>query len=88
VDAERRGGTRRRTLKGACVVFNNGWGAIACVVRNVSETGALLQVASTIGIPTEFALVFDDGGSTQQCMVRWRSQTSLGVRFKAPGGVP
>ena len=47
---------RRRIYKAGTIVFNRG-GGLSCVVKNLSESGALLEVASTIGIPDEIALV-------------------------------
>ena len=78
---ERRTATRRRTLKGGKIVFNNGWGSIRCIVKTMSETGARLQVESVLEIPNVFTLMFDDGGRARECIVRWREPASLGVEF-------
>jgi len=39
--------------------------AVPCAVRNLSETGAGLQVQTTTGIPSEFYLVMSDGLPSQ-----------------------
>lgn len=77
---ERRTALRRRTLKGARIVVNNGYSTFDCIVRNLSETGALLKLASTLGIPDNFDLVFDDGRRFA-CTVMRRSSEELGVAF-------
>ena len=77
---EHRRAPRQRTLKGARIVFNNGFSTFTCTVRNLSETGAQLRVAGVVGIPERFQLAFDDGRSFE-CAVAWRRETEIGVRF-------
>lgn len=68
---------RYRVLKAATISF--GGGAISCTIRNLSETGASLEVAWPIGIPETFALEMEGGG--RQCRVIWRREKRIGVRF-------
>ena len=77
---EKRNSDRRRMLKHATIMF--GWAAgISCVVRNLSSTGACLQVESHSGIPDTFDLVFDHDKSRRACEVIWRKKLLLGVSF-------
>jgi hypothetical protein len=46
---EHRTAPRRRLLKAGRISF--GGGTIDCTVRNLSETGAALEVSSPVGIP-------------------------------------
>ena len=46
---------RKRQLKAGTIGFNGG-GGIDSIVKNLSGTGALLQVESVIGIPDQFTL--------------------------------
>ena len=78
---ERRRAVRRRTLKGAHIVFNGGHASVSCTVRNFSDEGARLCVDGVVGIPTEFTILFD-GGSRRECVVKWRDPTTIGVEFK------
>jgi hypothetical protein len=82
-DEQRQAG-RRRTLKGARIVFNRGRSVINCVVRNLSSTGALLRVDSPVGIPDEFVLTLDDGPSSV-CHVARRTGNEIGVEFVREG---
>jgi hypothetical protein len=77
---DRRRSTRRKLLKSASIVFNNGASVIACVVRNTSEHGARLEVESSLGVPEAFTLRFGDGHAVD-CAVVWRGQRTIGVIF-------
>jgi hypothetical protein len=73
---------RHRQLKGALIVFNNGRSTINGVLRNLSDTGALIQVPSTIGVPEVFELRIS-GAERRLCRVVRRSDTEIGVSFVA-----
>jgi hypothetical protein len=81
-DTENRNIQRRKTLKGARIVFNGGRSTIDATVRNVSAKGAKLQVTSVVGIPDTFDLMLD-GHSRQPCRVVWRTLKELGVEFRS-----
>ena len=76
---ERRDKTRHRVLKAGTIEF--GGGAIDCTVRNVSATGAALDVTSPVGIPQHFTLVVPADGTHHPCHVVWRKEKRIGVRF-------
>jgi hypothetical protein len=77
---EQRTAQRRRTLKSALIAFNDEHSTVSCTVRNLSEGGAQLQVASVIGIPDAFILHLADKRMAP-CTVVWRKATELGVSF-------
>ena len=77
---ERRTELRRRKLKAGTISFNRA-STITCTVRNVSNTGASLEVASPMGIPDDFTLVIESEQSHRQCHVRWRAANRIGVVF-------
>ncbi|MHB1103785.1 MAG: PilZ domain-containing protein [Devosia sp.] len=78
--AEQRAADRRRVLKGARIVFNNGGSTINCTVRNLSAAGALIRVETVVGIPDAFVLVVADGTRQMSEVVR-RSGNDIGIRF-------
>jgi hypothetical protein len=78
---ERRKNPRNRTYKAAEISFAGRNTAIDCVVKNVSDGGAGLDVASPIGIPDEFDLVMTGDHTTRHCWVVWRKAKKIGVRF-------
>ena len=49
----------------------------------MSPAGACLEVSSQVGIPNDFVLVVGYDRFTQTCHVVWRSDTRLGVEFRA-----
>lgn len=87
--SDKRSDQRHRTLKGGLIVFNDGHSTISCTIRNLSESGAQLKVASVVGIPDSFVLKLNEGG-TAAAIVAWRKADVLGVKFaeadeKKPG---
>ena len=79
MEDDRRTAPRRRILKSAKISF--GGGAIDCTVRNLSDTGAALDVISPVGIPDQFTLVIDSDNINSPCRVVWRKPHRIGVRF-------
>lgn len=76
---EKRGTPRHRVLKAGTVEFGNG--GIDCRVRNLSDSGAALEVASPVGIPESVNLVIAADGLSRRCRVVWRKEKSIGVMF-------
>jgi hypothetical protein len=72
--------SRLRTLKGGSIQIG-ATRAIDCIIRNMSETGALLTVESPIGIPDDFTLLIKPELRKRPCQVAWRSADRIGVRF-------
>jgi hypothetical protein len=77
---EHRAAPRQRVLKGGRIVINDGFSTFQCAVRNLSDTGARVKVASIVGIPDSFELAMDDGRKFA-CTVVWKTATELGVKF-------
>lgn len=77
---ERRKVQRRKTLKAGLISFNRA-GGVDCRVRNLSLSGACLEVVSQMGIPDDFVLVVDVDHMRAPCHVVWRTANRLGVAF-------
>ncbi len=56
---EKRTTSRHRVLKSAFIVISEKAPKLECTVRNISESGAALQVSTTIGIPQHFDVIVD-----------------------------
>jgi len=76
---EHRAAPRYRVLKAGTIEF--GGGAIDCTVRNLSDSGAALDVASPVGIPERFTLVLPTDDAQKLCQVIWRREKRIGVVF-------
>ena len=77
---ERRIAPRRNTFIQATIAM--GFTTMPCIVRNVSETGAKLEVGRVNGIPDRFDLIVP-GHRPQPCRVAWRALKEIGVEYQA-----
>jgi len=77
---ERRSMARHRVLKGGSISFGHG-ASIDCQVRNISKTGALLEVETSIGVPDQFTLVIPKDTVSLSSRVKWRRGQRIGVEF-------
>jgi predicted kinase len=77
---DKRRAARNRVLKAAKISVG-GSGIIDATVRNMSERGACLQVASPLGIPDTFTLVMVSDQAVRTCRVVWRKEKQIGVEF-------
>jgi hypothetical protein len=82
---ENRIAPRKRVLKGAFIITSEKAPKLACTVKNISDTGAALQVSTTFGLPAAFDLIFDN--QRFHCRSMWRTDTKIGVKFETTGGV-
>jgi PilZ domain len=71
--------SRHRVLKAGTIEF--GGGAMDCTVRNLSETGAALEVTSPLFIPDRFTLFVKNGQLKRPCHIVWRKEKRIGVAF-------
>ena len=70
---------RRRILKAGSIEC--GGEAIDCHVRNLSGTGAALEILSPLYIPDRFTLVVQTDQLKRPCHVIWRKEKRVGVAF-------
>jgi len=70
---------RRRVLKAGSI--EAGGGAFDCTVRNISDTGAALEVVTPLFIPERFMLVVQADGLKRRCRIVWRKGKRMGVLF-------
>lgn len=82
-ESERRRKPRRRTLKSGKIIIEKK-SIFDCMVRNLSENGALLKLESTVGVPTEFEFKIINDDIHVHARVRWRTDTEMGIIFEAP----
>jgi hypothetical protein len=78
---ERRIDNRKRVLKSAQIQLET-LSTISCAVRNISPSGACVEVPSPLGIPDAFTLVVESDALRRQCVVAWRKTNRIGVAFQ------
>jgi PilZ domain len=76
---DRRISPRRRILRGGLTGWHNG-DSSECIVHNISETGAHLQIRGPV--PKTFNLVVDGDHVSRSCCVVWRNANRIGVKFE------
>jgi hypothetical protein len=77
---EKRIGPRHRVMKPGTIGFNGS--GIECLVCNVSQSGAAIEIKGTICIPEVFNLTIDSERiNNKNCRVVWRKYQRLGVIF-------
>ena len=80
----KRGSPRQRVLKSGKIVFAGGSFSVDCTIRNLSETGAQLQIPTTVAIPDKFTLVDAHARTRREATVVWRKGDQISVRFDPP----
>ncbi len=78
---ENRKTPRHKVFKAATIEFNRA-GGIDCTVRNLSEGGACLEVASPLGIPLVFSLHIPSEHTVRSCHLVWKTEHRIGVAFQ------
>jgi hypothetical protein len=77
---EQRKATRQRVLKQGTLAFGSG-GGVDCMVRNISSSGARIDVANPMGLPRSFTLVIKTDHFLRRCHPVWCKDTKVGVEF-------
>jgi PilZ domain-containing protein len=75
----KRASRRKRVLKAGTIEF--GGSAITCMLPNMSDIGAMLDVVTPVGIPDHFTLVLRANKHRMPCRVVWRKEKRIGVVF-------
>ena len=82
---EHRVALRRRALIAATIRYRGGAVTVECVVRNISDTGAKLDVSEGVALPSSFELVIPQKDVVHRCELRWRRAGEAGVAFVDAG---
>jgi hypothetical protein len=74
--------TATSDVKTGLIVFNDGRSTLGCVIRNLSDTGAMLKVEIWAGLPDSLSLRLDQ--KIVGCTAVRRTLTEIAVRFVHP----
>ncbi|MCV0426327.1 MAG: PilZ domain-containing protein [Roseibium sp.] len=72
---------RARVFKKGKMVFQNGLRSIPCLVRNISQGGAMLEFEQAYMLPKHFELYIDLEDYEVTCERRWEEGLRCGVEF-------
>lgn len=76
---EKRASRRHRVFKGATITFENS--GIACTVRNVSDSGAAIDLENPVMLPQAFTLSITRDNFVRNCRPVWRNDKRVGLAF-------
>lgn len=76
---EQRHAPRHRTFKGGSITTPTG--IVECVIRNMSDTGAQLELKAPALVPQDFSLIIKPENARRRCHVARREGRWLGVHF-------
>jgi hypothetical protein len=64
--------------------YNNGTMSTPCLIRDISETGARLEIPGDFVLPNRFDLYIEKRNQTRRVLVKRRDGRALGVAFDDP----
>ena len=76
---EKRAAPRYRVLKGGTIAFDGS--GVACTVRNLSSSGAAVELANRVSLPPSFMLVIEADQFIRRCHPVWSNDKRIGVAF-------
>lgn len=77
---ERRKNRRAHVVKGAKFLLGNS-SVRDCVVRDLTDAGARVEIPNTIDLPEVLKLTFNAGRSFRRCRLVWQKMGWTGVEF-------
>jgi hypothetical protein len=78
---ERREFSRHQVRKNGKIVFVDQPFFVECIIRNISQDGALLSLLIPVVLPQEVLLWEEKTGRSYECLIRWRRDHMVGVHF-------
>ena len=78
---EKRSTVRAKSLFRGLIHLNNRRTTLDCIIRNVSDQGARLDLANGHLAPERFDIVVPQKRRTYKAQLAWRADDRIGVRF-------
>ena len=85
---EQRQTPRKNAFVGGQITFGNDKSTMFCLVRDISEQGAKLELSDAASVPEQFGLRVNGKDGTYRARVIWRNANDLGVAFELPQSAP
>jgi hypothetical protein len=71
-------------MKTALMFFDGQVGVYTCIVHDLTNDGAKIELNGPRVLPLGFNLSFDNFRTIRNCDVIWRDQDLVGIRFRHP----
>lgn len=81
MSSEMRRDVRKRTFLKGVIEFNGGASSMDCLIRDLSESGARLELSETSMLPEMFDLRIQNKDAKFRATLRWRRDGYVGVTF-------
>jgi hypothetical protein len=78
---DRRAFLRHQVRKNGKILFTDQPFFVECIIRNISEDGALLSLLVSVPLPQDILLWEEKTGRLYECRTRWRKNHMVGVHF-------
>ena len=77
---DRRDRSRSRIFKSAKLILGTS-SVFDCVVRNLTNGGARIEIPNAVDLPEAVDITFDGGRTFRPCRLVWRTLNETGVQF-------
>jgi len=81
-----RSASRLRSFLKGRIRFNGGLRSLECLVRDISATGARLEISEAVSLPDRFELYLPHQAITHNASIEWRRGNQLGITFGGAKG--
>lgn len=81
MSSEQRQDIRKRTFLKGRIHFNKGASSMDCLIRDMSVTGARLELSETSTLPEVFDIYVPQKDETFRATLRWRRDGAVGIAF-------
>ena len=61
--------------------IDHGGDKIDCIIRDISATGAALEISNIVRVPDNFTLIMPEERLRLPCHVVWRREFRIGIAF-------
>ena len=79
---DRRHGVRDKVFLGGVAEINDSGSTMDCVVRNISEGGACVELESSAKLPDELRVTIARKGRSYLAQMMWRQANRVGLAFR------
>lgn len=81
--AEGRKSNRKRAILAGKIIYNDLSTSVDCLIRNISEEGAKIEIGETMILPARFQFLVPQHGRTYKARIAWRQDNEVGLEFSS-----